>query len=74
MEPPRVDVLIIATSGRFSADAVQYLERHNQSEAALRIEMWPSRPPRTTACGAPRAHWRVQPESVTIVPTRHPAG
>lgn len=41
-EPPRVDVLIIATSGRFSADAVQYIERHNQSASALRIEMWPS--------------------------------
>lgn len=40
-EPPRVDVLVIATSGRFSADAVQYIERHNQSELALRVEMWP---------------------------------
>lgn len=41
-EPPRIDVLVMATSGRFSADAVQYIERQNQSESALRIEMWPS--------------------------------
>jgi hypothetical protein len=40
-EPPRVDVLIIATSGRFSADAVRLIECHNQSEASLRLEMWP---------------------------------
>lgn len=41
-EPPRVDLLIIALSGHFAQDAVQYIERHNQSESALRIEMWPS--------------------------------
>jgi hypothetical protein len=40
-EPPRVDVLAIATSGRFSSDAVTYIEKHNQSDNALRIEMWP---------------------------------
>lgn len=38
---PRVDVLIIATSGRFSADAVQWIERHNASGPSPRIEMWP---------------------------------
>lgn len=40
-EPPRVDVAIIATSGRFSADAVASIEKHNQSDSGLRIEMWP---------------------------------
>jgi len=40
-EPPRVDVHIIATSGRFTSDAVTYIEKHNQSDTALRIEMWP---------------------------------
>ena len=40
-EPPRVDVLIIATSGRFTSDAVEFKEKHNQSDNALRIEMWP---------------------------------
>lgn len=40
-EPPRVDILVIATSGRFSADAVQRVEQHNLSDSALRIEMWP---------------------------------
>lgn len=38
---PRVDVLIIATSGRFSSDAVQWIERHNATGALPRIEMWP---------------------------------
>lgn len=40
-EPPRVDVVIIATTGRFSADAVALVERQNESESALRVEMWP---------------------------------
>jgi hypothetical protein len=38
---PRVDVLVIATSGRFTADAVQWIERHNNGGALPRIEMWP---------------------------------
>lgn len=40
-EPPRVDIHVIATSGRFTSDAVATVERHNQSDSALRIEMWP---------------------------------
>ncbi len=39
-EPPRVDVCVIATSGRFTADAVSLAEKHNQSDAAMRIDMW----------------------------------
>lgn len=39
-EPPRVDVHVIATSGRFTSDAVAVVEKHNQSDSALRIEMW----------------------------------
>lgn len=39
-EPPRVDICIIATSGRFTADAVAVVEKHNQSDQALRFEMW----------------------------------
>jgi hypothetical protein len=38
---PRVDVLVIATSGRFTMDAVSLIEKHNMSDHALRIEMWP---------------------------------
>jgi hypothetical protein len=38
---PRVDVLVIATSGRFTADAVSWIERHNASTGLPRIEMWP---------------------------------
>ena len=40
-EPPRVDIHVIATSGRFTADAVNFIENHNHSDHALRIEMWP---------------------------------
>lgn len=39
-EPPRVDVHVIATSGRFTSDAVGIIEKQNQSDSALRIEMW----------------------------------
>ncbi len=38
---PRVGVLVIATSGRFTADAVQWIERHNAAGTSPRIEMWP---------------------------------
>jgi hypothetical protein len=40
-EPPSVDVLVIATIGRFSSDAVSIIEKHNQADRALRIEKWP---------------------------------
>ena len=40
-EPPRIDELIIATSGRFTTDAVEWIEKLNLSESPLRIEMWP---------------------------------
>lgn len=40
-EPPKIDVLIIATTGRFTSDAVAAIEKHNAGDRALRIEMWP---------------------------------
>ena len=40
-EPPRVDIHVIATSGRFTSDAVTIVEKHNQTDSAMRIEMWP---------------------------------
>jgi hypothetical protein len=40
-QPPRVDRLIFATSGRFTADAISLVEKHNQSDRALAICMWP---------------------------------
>lgn len=40
-QPPRVDGLYIATSGRFTADAILLIERHNQEDRALHISMWP---------------------------------
>lgn len=39
-EPPRINTLIIATTGRFTADAVDYVERYNQSDSAMKIELW----------------------------------
>ena len=39
-EPPRIDIHVISTSGRFTSDAVSLIEKHNQSDSALRIEMW----------------------------------
>jgi hypothetical protein len=41
-EPPHVDVLIFATTGRFTADAVRWIESHNSAGKSPRIEMWPS--------------------------------
>lgn len=40
-EPPKVDVLIIATTGRFTSDAVAAIEKHNAADHTLKIEMWP---------------------------------
>lgn len=40
-EPPQINELIIVTSGRFSADAVSMVERQNQSNSSLKIQMWP---------------------------------
>jgi hypothetical protein len=40
-EPPLVNVLIIATSGRFTSDAVRWVEGHNEKGTSPRVEMWP---------------------------------
>ena len=40
-EPPVVRGLIIATSGRFTTDAVAVHEHHNNTGAAPFIELWP---------------------------------
>jgi len=40
-EPPTVDCVIIATSGRFTTDAVALIEKQNQSGQSPHIEMWP---------------------------------
>jgi hypothetical protein len=40
-EPPKVDELIIVTTGRFTTDAIDYVEKHNIGSNAMRIEMWP---------------------------------
>jgi hypothetical protein len=40
-EPPAVDTLIIATSGRFTADAVELIDKHNDSLNRPQIDPWP---------------------------------
>jgi len=39
-EPPRIDILVIATTGRFTADAIRWIEQHNRSDSAMTIEVW----------------------------------
>jgi Restriction endonuclease len=41
-EPPRVHVLIVATSGNFTADAVAWVEKHNDAGKQPAVEMWAS--------------------------------
>lgn len=38
--PPPVDELIVATSGRFTTDAITIIERHNDDGKRPRIRMW----------------------------------
>lgn len=38
---PRVEIVIIATSGWFTTDAIQWVEKHDESGEVPRIEMWP---------------------------------
>ena len=38
---PPVDVLIVATSGRFTMDAISWSEQHNADRKFPRIELWP---------------------------------
>ena len=40
-EPPPIDVLVVATSGRFTTDAVDWIERHNLANQRPQIDMWP---------------------------------
>jgi hypothetical protein len=39
---PPIDVLVFATSGRFTTDAVSHTEKHNADRKAPKIEMWPN--------------------------------
>jgi Restriction endonuclease len=39
-QPPPIDVLVIATTGRFSADAVAWIEKHNNEGKRPRIQLW----------------------------------
>ena len=39
-EPPPVHVLVLATSGRLTTDALDWVERHNNANEQPRIEIW----------------------------------
>jgi hypothetical protein len=41
-EPPAVRALVIATSGRFSSDAIGVVEKHNNDGKTPLIELWPN--------------------------------
>jgi hypothetical protein len=40
-EHPKVDELVIATTGRFTTDAVRWIEKHNHDRKTPLIIMWP---------------------------------
>ncbi len=40
-EPPPIDVLIVATSGRFTIDAVAWTDAHNRDRKRPTLEIWP---------------------------------
>jgi hypothetical protein len=40
-QPPRVHTVIIATSGRFTTDAVAWAEQHNSTAEGPNITLWP---------------------------------
>jgi len=40
-EPPVVDALVLASSGRFTTDAVDWIEKHNHGGKRPELEMWP---------------------------------
>jgi hypothetical protein len=40
-EPPAISVLVLATSGRFTSDAVAWAEKHNHEGRRPTIELWP---------------------------------
>jgi hypothetical protein len=39
-EPPRVHVVVLATSGRFTADAVGWIEKHTEAGKQPMIDIW----------------------------------
>lgn len=41
MPPPVVRVLVFATSGAFTLDAIEWAERHDDRSTAPYIELWP---------------------------------
>jgi len=41
LEPPPVDVLIFATSGRFTGDAAQLIDKHNHDREQPTLDPWP---------------------------------
>ena len=52
-EPPTVHVLIMATSGRFTSDAIAWVERHNSEAGSVHIELWPDTKLESLLAGKP---------------------
>jgi Restriction endonuclease len=66
-EPPKVHVLIMATSGRFTADAVSWIERHNDTGAPASCGDVAGQPPGTDPSpAAPPGRW-IQAAAVTAM-------
>lgn len=40
-EPPPVHVVIFATSGRFTSDAIAWIERNNDRAGGVYVDPWP---------------------------------
>lgn len=40
-EPPPIDTLVVASSGRFTQDAVQWVEKRRGERAVPRVDIWP---------------------------------
>lgn len=39
--PPKVRVLVVATSGTFTLDGIEWTEAHNNKGIAPHVELWP---------------------------------
>jgi hypothetical protein len=52
-QPPSVRGLIVVTSGRFSVDAVDWPEKHNERGVLPLIELWPNSKLETLLAGRP---------------------
>jgi hypothetical protein len=67
------DLLIIPTTGRFSADAVMWIERHNNDGARPKIQPWANSKLETMLASAVRPRHTVSPPPPELDRRRGPA-